>query len=1020
MADFQWRETTAPVAGSRYDDIWFINPFVGWACNSDGKILKTTDGGDSWIQQFQVASPFVYPRCLGFVNASKGWLGTTSAAQRLFRTDDGGENWNLVTNLPGGFPAKVCGLSVVNEDVIYASGTNEPTDHAGVLKSTDGGATWSAIDMGQRATLLVDCFFRDENLGWVVGGKADDNVIDPRRRDVKPVVLFTDDGGDSWTDLVVNQRDEFPHGEWGWKIQFVSDTLGFISLENEHAAAILKSTDGGQTWKRIAVDDPQQNKNLEGIGFLDENNGWVGGWGDPFPDVTGKSSETTDGGATWQDANHIGRFINRFRFIGDPLTVGYSCGLTVYKYSTDPIPTAVSAARVAPSDRMLASASPILCEGPAEIAFTLPETAESLSISIWDRHANHKRMLLEANGVNAGAHTVTWDFTDDAGNILPPETYIFRLTADAHTESGMICLSKAIDDNSGGSGQARTGRTAARPGFGLNSFSMHVTEERALSSVLRAMTGSMRRNTTVLESFDSENVARRYLSEFLQSDEFPAVTAARVNGRSCEFVCTVNKRSPLTKLQYVRFRQTYQGVPVHESMVSIELDENRELVSIATSLGDPVNVDPLATVSTAQVRDIVCELAGCGAGSTNIRADLCFYLDRNAERWRLVYIVPHVVKTLPPETAGEVSHEPAVVDFVIDAHSGELVEELPRTAPVAAVALPVTNEESAVDNLGAVRQIRFTRQDGQKLLRDDELNVETYDFGFRPWNVGSRFRPRLNPALPGDLVSNPPTPWNSAAVSAHANTAVVARYLRDVLGRDGLDDRGGAFISTVNAVELASQSNGRVYQNAVRVAGQMIYGQRFVNGELVSFAVSGDVIAHEIFHGVTDTTADLVYQFESGALNESYSDIFGVIISNDEEPDIGNWDWEIGEELGPMALRDLSRPSRFNQPDHMNQFVVLALSQDNGGVHINSGIHNRAAFNLISTQDAAGQFLFTPQQAAALFYLALTQLLGPRSGFTASRRAVELVGRSLFRNAPDMQTRVNAIGAAYDAVGIDS
>ena len=120
-----------------------------------------------------------------------------------------------------------------------------------------------------------------------------------------------------------------------------------------------------------------------------------------------------------------------------------------------------------------------------------------------------------------------------------------------------------------------------------------------------------------------------------------------------------------------------------------------------------------------------------------------------------------------------------------------------------------------------------------------------------------------------------------------------------------------------------------------------------------------------------------------------------------------------------MALRDLSSPSRFNQPEHMDQFVVLTIRQDNGGVHINSGIHNKAAFHLISSRDAAGDFLFTPLQAAALFYLALTQLLNRRSGFSQSRRAVELVGRSLFRTDPDMQIKVNAIGAAFDAVGID-
>ena len=63
---------------------------------------------------------------------------------------------------------------------------------------------------------------------------------------------------------------------------------------------------------------------------------------------------------------------------------------------------------------------------------------------------------------------------------------------------------------------------------------------------------------------------------------------------------------------------------------------------------------------------------------------------------------------------------------------------------------------------------------------------------------------------------------------------------------------------------------------------QMVYGQRPVNGELTSYATAKDVVAHEITHGLTDKTAGLVYQSESGALNESYSDIFGILISNQQ------------------------------------------------------------------------------------------------------------------------------------------
>ena len=127
------------------------------------------------------------------------------------------------------------------------------------------------------ADLLIDCYFTSPSRGWVVGGQT--NQPNPTRLNVKPVVLLTEDGGQTWVNRVANIQDQFPLGEWGWKIQFLNDQLGFVSLENFSDAAILKTTDGGQTWKRLKVNDPQGNVNLEGIGFIDEQRGWVGGWG---------------------------------------------------------------------------------------------------------------------------------------------------------------------------------------------------------------------------------------------------------------------------------------------------------------------------------------------------------------------------------------------------------------------------------------------------------------------------------------------------------------------------------------------------------------------------------------------------------------------------------------------------------------------------------------------------------------------------------------------------------------------
>ncbi len=271
----QWRKTNAPPA-QRHDDVWFVDPTTGWAVNSDGNIIKTTNGGVSWTVQRSL--PGVYLRCVGFANPSIGWVGTLTRRQRLFHTTDDGGNWSNVTNLPADAPVNVCGLSVVNERVVYGSGTNDPVNFPRVIKTTDGGQNWTAIDMTPHASLLVDIFFTDESHGWVVGGKA--NEPNPTTRgNVKPVVLETSDGGANWVNRLAGQEGIFPPAEWGWKIQFLSKDLGFVSLENFAAGAILKTTDGGKTWTRLKVNDAQANANLEGIGFIDADRGWVGGWG---------------------------------------------------------------------------------------------------------------------------------------------------------------------------------------------------------------------------------------------------------------------------------------------------------------------------------------------------------------------------------------------------------------------------------------------------------------------------------------------------------------------------------------------------------------------------------------------------------------------------------------------------------------------------------------------------------------------------------------------------------------------
>ncbi|NUR17169.1 MAG: M4 family metallopeptidase, partial [Dermatophilaceae bacterium] len=164
--------------------------------------------------------------------------------------------------------------------------------------------------------------------------------------------------------------------------------------------------------------------------------------------------------------------------------------------------------------------------------------------------------------------------------------------------------------------------------------------------------------------------------------------------------------------------------------------------------------------------------------------------------------------------------------------------------------------------------------------------------------------------------------------------------------RDSLDGKGMPLLATVHY--------GRNYDNAFWDGSQMVFGDG--DGVIFErFTRSVDVIGHELAHGVTEHTAGLLYQGQPGALNESISDVFGVLVKQhllDQSAEQA--DWLIGADLlAPSvkgrALRDMRNPGtayddprlgKDPQPAHMDHFVDT--DDDNGGVHINSGIPNRA------------------------------------------------------------------------------
>ena len=556
----------------------------------------------------------------------------------------------------------------------------------------------------------------------------------------------------------------------------------------------------------------------------------------------------------------------------------------------------------------------------------------------------------------------------------------------------------------------KTVRAAVKGGF--KALAMHVTEAKGRNTFekLRAerpASAAFGFAAALPENLDPESAAKRILEHALESNAAPTLTAPKVGGTESDFKSLGVETVPLTGTNIVKFRQYLKGIPIYGSLVSVELDDNNEVVSLNSNLATPNVASHVAKISPQDAMKRVASEAGYGRELPDATPNLNFYLDDKG-KWRLAYIAENI-RSRKKEKTSHTHGVPMVYDYVIDALTGALVAELPRTPSMAA------GTDSAMDEFGKSQTFAIEVTGSKKSMRNAKLNIETFDFRFRDPQV-------LSTSLPGTLMA---PPWSKAAVSAHVNASVVAQFLRDVLKRNNIDNMGGRLISTVNCVVKRDErpAGSKNWLNAFWDGKQMVYGQVTFSGALRSLSSSLDVVAHELFHGVTEKTARLVYENEPGALNESYSDIFGVIVSNFPEPDFAKWNWLIGDGISSSleALRDMQDPTRFRQPKLMKNFKVSpnTLAGDFGGVHINSGIHNFAAFKVITAKDGA-KFLFKPAEIAAMFYVALTQQLSRQSRFTDSRRGVLIATRSLFRTLPqgEIDKRVRAVEAGFDAAGI--
>lgn len=243
---------------------------------------------------------------------------------------------------------------------------------------------------------------------------------------------------------------------------------------------------------------------------------------------------------------------------------------------------------------------------------------------------------------------------------------------------------------------------------------------------------------------------------------------------------------------------------------------------------------------------------------------------------------------------------------------------------------------------GDTKTIDTTLQASTGLYRLVTADTRQVTYDAKNWNGTGPFAPTIMTDADDiwNLLGNA-SPAQPAGVDAHYYAGVVDDFYRDTFGRNSIDDAGMRIISVVHY--------GENYCNAFWNGAYMTYGDG--NGTTCKSLSGGlDVDGHELTHGVTDHTSNLIYEYESGALNEAFSDIMGNTIEfyahkNNLDP-AASPDWLIGEDVinrptdPTPGFRNMTDPMQDGDPSHLSQ--KYTGEEDNGGVHTNSGIANHA------------------------------------------------------------------------------
>ncbi len=440
---------------------------------------------------------------------------------------------------------------------------------------------------------------------------------------------------------------------------------------------------------------------------------------------------------------------------------------------------------------------------------------------------------------------------------------------------------------------------------------------------------------------------------------------------------------------FVKFAQVIEGTEVDNSLINVHYDKNGVIVSVNGNIEENKEITTL--------------------GSKVISPEEAIKIAKSQFEFKKLKKTPKVEKLVITEDGVNYEvyklniffMEPTIgnYDVFVEVNSGKVI----KTEDKIRYNNPVTG--TGIDVLGKTRELNLNQSGAQYQMIDltNKGTIYTYD--------------AKNGTSDGDLVSNTTGKFTTEAdkspVSAHHNAGKVISFYKNVFQRDSLDNNGMDVHSFTHF-----DSN---YNNAFWSGGVMIYG----DGDGVEFTyLSGDldVVGHEMTHGVIEYTADLAYHNQSGALNESMADVFGVLIATYDKYNVaerGTWkfdsaDWVVGDDIYTPntpgdALRSLADPTLYGQPAHMTDYYELADTKDEdwGGVHVNSGIPNKAAYNIASN--------IGMDKTAKIYYRALTQYMHPDTNFQQAAYCLVQAAADLYGKGSN---EITAIKNSFASTGV--